>query len=199
METRTLRNTELRAKAGSTISGYAAVFNSDSEELPGGFIETIRPGAFARAIRTGKDVRCFFNHDESRVLGRIASGTLRLSEDRTGLYFECDTPDSPTGRDVYTAIKRGDVSQCSFGFMNPTDLWNEAGTRRELIDVDLRDVSPVTFPAYHATSVEARGRCGNYRFTRNSTSGLYVPPIDQALEDDRRILKARLLSEQIRK
>jgi hypothetical protein len=198
METRILRNTEIRAQGGNTISGYAAVFNSESEDL-GGFIETIRPGAFARAIRTKQDVRCLFNHDESRVLGRIQSGTLRLAEDRTGLRFECRMPDSPTGRDVLEAIRRGDINQCSFGFLNAVDSWSHDGSRRELVDLDLRDVSPVTFPAYQATSVEARGRCGNYRFSRQPASGLYVQTADNlALEDDKRRLQARLIQEQVR-
>jgi len=196
METRFLQNTEMRAQAGNTIAGYAAVFNSWSEDL-GGFIETIRPGAFGRAIRERQDVVCLFNHDNNRVLGRVRSGTLELREDKAGLYYECRVPNSPTGRDVYEAIKRGDVSQCSFGFSNPTDVWSRDGSRRELLDLTLCDVSPVTRPAYQATSVEARGRTGSYSYTRKPDSGLYVPPEDLELADSRRRLQARLLSEQI--
>jgi len=53
-------------------------------------------------------------------------------------------------------VKRGDITQTSFGFRTIKDEWNEAGTERELIEAELRDVSPVTFPAYPQTKVSAR-------------------------------------------
>lgn len=158
--------TEVRAKAGSdkpVITGYAAMFNSLSGDL-GGFVEVIRPGAFTRTLAEGADIRCFFNHKDDNILGRTKSGTLRVWQDDVGLKFECDVPDTSVGRDVYASIVRGDVDQCSFGFCTPYDgsgdNWiptnDSPGILRELLDVDLFDVSPVTFPAYGSTSVTAR-------------------------------------------
>jgi hypothetical protein len=140
------------------LQGYAAKFNSPSEDL-GGFQEVIRPGAFTRTLAEGADVRCLFNHDESLIIGRTKAGSLRLKEDRTGLYFECDVPKSRM--DVYEAVQRGDVDQCSFGFccVEENFMPNPAGqpaTLRELLDVDIFDVSVVTFPAYANTNVSAR-------------------------------------------
>jgi HK97 family phage prohead protease len=156
-ERRYLAGAELRASGGNRISGYAAVFNSLSEDL-GGFRENINPGAFARAIREKQDVRCLFNHDNNFVLGRTKSGTLRVSEDSVGLHFDCDLPDTMQGQNLRELIRRGDVSQCSFGFLCRDDQWSEeAGeARRRLLDCDLLDVSPVTYAAYSETSVSAR-------------------------------------------
>jgi len=66
------------------------------------FSEIVRPGAFARAIQQGQDVRALFNHDENHVLGRTANGTLRLEEDARGLAVEIDPPDTQVGRDVWS-------------------------------------------------------------------------------------------------
>lgn len=138
------------------ISGYAAVFNSLSEDL-GGFREKIRPGAFAEAIESD-DVRALWNHDPNHVLGRNRAGTLKLEEDSNGLHYEIDIPDAQWAKDLAESIRRGDVSQSSFGFWVDTDEWKREGGEvvRELIKVKLFDVSPVTFPAYPATSVSAR-------------------------------------------
>jgi HK97 family phage prohead protease len=150
---------EVRSADSPQISGYAAVFNTTADL--GMFRERIKPGAFTRAIQESQDVRCLFNHDADYVLGRTKSGTLRLSEDDQGLRFECDMPNTQMGRDVREMILRGDVDQCSFGFVVTKEnvSYNQDGTvDREIQDVDLFDVSPVTYPAYTETSVEARSR-----------------------------------------
>ncbi len=150
---------ELRAASDtSRISGYAAVYNSPTN-IGGDFEEVILPGAFRRTLAEGADVRALVNHDENLVLGRTASGTLRLREDSKGLFFECDLPDTSTANDLRTLIKRNDVNQCSFGFYAMAQNWVEQGSgiiRRELTDVELFDVSIVTYPAYSDTSVSAR-------------------------------------------
>ena len=75
------------------IGGYAAVFNREAV-IAGMFREQIAPGAFTDAIGRD-DVRALFNHDANFVLGRTVSGTLRLSEDETGLRYDV-TPPSTT-------------------------------------------------------------------------------------------------------
>ena len=150
------------------LEGYAAVFDQPSEDL-GGFTEVIKPGAFSRTLKEGCDVRALFNHDPSMVLGRTKdggkTGTLRLSEDETGLRFSVDMPDTQVARDLMTLVERGDISQCSFGFSVREQNWNsskdaDGDTReiREIMDCDLFDVSAVTYPAYPQTSVEARSK-----------------------------------------
>lgn len=200
IETRFLKGGELRAQSEGKIVGYAAIFDSLSEDL-GGFVERIRAGAFARAIKLRQDVHALYNHDPNVVLGRVKNGTLRLAEDKVGLHFECDLPNTQTARDCHASIARGDVDQCSFSFTLVEDKWTNGGKMRELLDVDLVDVSPVTFPAYESTSVQARTgqrsdrTTGVYTFTRSRESHIYV---SQELEDEKRLLSAQILAESLK-
>jgi HK97 family phage prohead protease len=140
------------------IVGYAAVFDQPSLPLDGGFTEVVKRGAFKRAIGEGQDVRALWQHDPNFVLGRTKNGTLEMSEDVHGLRVAISPPDTQWARDAVTSIKRGDVDQMSFTFEARSDNWTSdgSGIRRELLDADLFDVSPVTFPAYPQTSVSAR-------------------------------------------
>jgi HK97 family phage prohead protease len=139
------------------LRGHAAVFNSLSEDL-GGFREQIAPGAFASAI-VEDDVRALFNHDPNYVLGRSKAGTLRMREDEQGLQVEIDPPNTAVARHILESIRRGDVSQMSFGFVVRQDSWQrtaDGSHLRTLHSVRLFDVSPVTYPAYAATDVAVR-------------------------------------------
>lgn len=136
------------------LLGYAAVFNSASEDL-GGFRESIHPRAFDRAIRERHDVHALFNHDVNLVLGRSTSGTLELSVDATGLRSNISLPDTRLGQDVASMVQRGDVDKMSFAFWPLADDWTirDGEPFRELLDLELFDVSVVTRPAYLATTV----------------------------------------------
>jgi HK97 family phage prohead protease len=137
------------------MAGYAAVFNEPSLPLP--FIEKIAPGAFRKTLTETPDVRLLINH-EGLPLARTKNGTMRLYEDANGLYFEAELADTQEARDLYTLVSRGDVDQMSFAFRVIRQKWNQDRTERMLTEVSLADgdVSIVTYPAYPATSVEAR-------------------------------------------
>ena len=142
---------------GNTFVGYAARFNSDSQPLP--FIERIAPGAFRKTLGSKRDVRLFINHDSGQVLASKRSGTLRLEEDEKGLRVEADMPDTQAARDLKELMRRGVVDSMSFGFSVPRggDSWSDDGSRRELREITLHEVSVVTgFPAYEATSAAVR-------------------------------------------
>jgi HK97 family phage prohead protease len=150
------------AKDGSNaFEGYAAVFNSLSEDL-GGFRELIMPGAFKRALDESGDIICNVNHDDERMLGRTMSGTCEVTQDENGLRFRCSMPNTSLGRDLMEQVKRGDMSQCSFRFGmdsddEDADEWDmdEGFVRRRIRSVArLFDVSVVRDPAYRATSVK---------------------------------------------
>jgi HK97 family phage prohead protease len=148
---------ELReADDGHTLYGYAAVFDSPSEPMP--FVEYVKRGAFARTIQDGADVRLLIDH-EGVPLARTKSGTLRLSEDERGLAVQADLdPANPDAARVISAMRRGDLSQMSFAFRTIKDSWSDDRAVRELREVQLFDVSVVTFPAYEQTVAEIRGR-----------------------------------------
>lgn len=158
---------EIRAAedGSGTIKGIAAVVNQETVIGGGlfGFREKIAPGAFDDAVKND-DVRALFNHDPNMLLGRTASGTLRLSVTKSGLAYEVDLPDTRAAQDVRALIQRGDVNGSSFGFTVEDDDWDETDVKkgqlplRTIRKVSLFDVSPVTYPAYPQTSVSARSK-----------------------------------------
>jgi uncharacterized protein len=161
---------ELRARGeGQTpiITGYASVFDQRTTLFEGRHLtlrETVKPGAFRSALAEGQDVRALFNHDPNVVLGRSKAGTLTLAEDDRGLRVEIDPPDTQAARDVLRSIERGDISGMSFAFRarpgGERTTTSDADGRRtedvELTDLNLYDVSVVTYPAYEGTSVGLR-------------------------------------------
>lgn len=146
---------------GRTLRGYACLYGVESRPIEsrkhGRFTETIQPGAFADVLAGDPDVVLTFNHDESRVLARTASGTLRLFDEERGLRFEADLGDGPTAQDVRDMVRRGDVRGASFRFQvaDGGDQWD--GERRTLTRVrSLLDLSLATTPAYDGPTVELR-------------------------------------------
>jgi HK97 family phage prohead protease len=147
---------EIRA-AGRQLIGHAAVFDVEAK-LPG-FVEVLKPGAFAESLRSNRDVLALADHDPSKLLARTKTRTLRLNEDNKGLAFELDVPDTQTGHDVLALAQRGDLGGMSFGFTIPKDGENWRGSRRELRSVNLLEISVVSaWPSYPETSVIARAR-----------------------------------------
>ena len=151
-------NMEVRAEGenGTTLVGYAAVFDTPSVDM--GFTEYVTRGAFTKTLKDGADVRLLLDH-EGAPLARTRSGTLRLMEDERGLRVEADLdPSNPLAQTVLSALRRGDMNQMSFAFRTIRDSWSKEGSVRELREVQLYDVSVVTFPAYEATVAEIRAQ-----------------------------------------
>jgi len=201
-EVRTVAGSELRVidgEDGPVIEGYGAVFNAWSEDL-GGFVELVRNGAFRATLADGADVRALWQHDPSMVLGRTRSGTLELEEDERGLRYRAHPPDTQWARDAIASIRRGDVDQSSFRFETVRDAWSEqegsSTWRRELIEVRLYDVSPVTFPAYPQTSAQVRARLGEVQGDPPEDEGQEPP--DAGAEDEADSARARLALERRR-
>lgn len=153
-EIRTLDiNPELRAidETGMRFSGYAAIFNSASRDL-GGFVEFIKPGAFARSLASRNKIMLLWNHDTSAPLASTRNGSLTLREDERGLFVEATLPDTTLGRDIAAQVRSGLTDSMSFGFQVKRDSWNTRGDQRTLEDVALFEVSLVTSEAYAATA-----------------------------------------------
>jgi len=164
---------EIRATEGEmesrTVRGYAAVFDSESENLGSSqyqFREMIQPGAFDTVMQD--DVRALLNHDANFILARSkgGEGTLKIGTDERGLWYEFEAPDTQAGRDLLVSIRRGDIDQSSFSFTVEKDgqQWEEKQEgdgpivmKRTITKVSrLYDVSPVTYPAYPDASVALR-------------------------------------------
>ena len=152
--------------APSHIVGHAAVFDADSEEM-GYFVpfkERIARGAFDDALRrvsSGKDaVFALLNHDENYVISSTNDRTLSLSVDEVGLVADMIPMDTQVIRDmVVTPITQGKINKMSFGFTvaDEHEETREKVSYRIIDKIDrLFDVSPVTFPAYPTTDVQAR-------------------------------------------
>lgn len=151
-------DTEIRVDGESPkLVGYAA--KTESWTDLGFFKEKIASGAFENVL--DNDVRCLKNHDPNLIIGRTTNGTLRLKENKTGLKFENDLPDTTTGRDVREEVRSKLITGCSFAFTIAEDDWKyydgERPPERTIVKIkQLFDVGPVTYPAYQDTTVAAR-------------------------------------------
>jgi len=161
IQTRSLA-TDLKTRADDdgekVIEGYFAVFNTETELWRGAY-EEIAPGAFDNTM--SNDIRALINHDTRLVLGRNnKSGSLDLKVDSRGLWGSVKiNPEDTDAINLYSRVKRGDVDQCSFGFniLNEETDFREDGTVKWILkEIDLHEVSVVTFPAYAETGVQAR-------------------------------------------
>ena len=165
MQTREIKVTDLQIREledGKRVIEGLIPYNSRSEWM--GFYEYITPTAFNKTIADGSDVRALWNHDTTKLLGRVKNGSLRLRSEDDGLHMECDLPKTSYAEDVYNLIREGYNTGMSFGFTTIQDKWEEQvdETGRAvpvcyLIEVRLFEVSfCVAFPAYEATGSEAR-------------------------------------------
>ena len=158
---------ELRLEATSgderRIRGYAAVFDSPSEVLGWGVREVVRPGAFAKTLQE-QDVAALWEHESRLIFARSGTGSLLLEEDERGLRSEATPTRTTWADDMLTQISDDLIYQMSFGFRAVRDEFHKVETDtgsvevRELLEVQLLDISPVTFPAYPATEVQARAK-----------------------------------------
>lgn len=136
----------------TVIRGYAAVFESESQDL-GGFVEVIERGAFDEVMASNPDVFGKYNH--TQVIGRTSSGTMRLMVDDRGLRYEIDPPKSAEA--VVELIQRGDVRGSSFAFRTRAadEAWQRDDRGRMVRRIKkfsfLGDAGPVDTPAYLAT------------------------------------------------
>ena len=142
-------------KQEKRVSGYAALFETDSRDL--GFVETISRDAFNDRLED--NVILTFNHDPNLILDRNMGGTLKLSTDEKGLRYDATLPNTTTGNDVAELMSRGLLYESSFAFTVEDDSWSQDGdtTRRTINKIGrLVDVSIVGVGAYANTDVALR-------------------------------------------
>ena len=196
VEIRSLACPELRSN-GRRLSGYAAVFDSPSEDM-GGWREVIRRGAFGRTLRDQPDIKALVEHNPEKILGR-APVTLQVKEDTRGLNFSVALPKTTVADDALELVRSGILSQMSFEFSLRSDSdqrWSEGGRLREILDCGvLWEISLVSRPAYPATSVAARSGDGREVASVGSYGGLPAvvePATWSDLEIERERLRMKL-------
>lgn len=140
------------------LSGYFIKFDEETELWPG-YCEVIKRAGVEKAI-TDADIRALFNHDDSLVLGRTGNGTLTLGVDDIGLFGDIIiNKDDPQAVGAYARVKRGDVIGCSFGFIPikiETEEREDGSYLDTVLELEIFEVSPCTFPAYPQTEIAAR-------------------------------------------
>lgn len=162
-------NFEMRAenneKNGDHITGRAIVYDSMTDL--GWFNEVIEAGALKETNL--KDVRFLVNHDTSMIpLARSRNNNenstmqLEVDKDGMGIRVNLDTENNTEARNLYSAIKRGDITGMSFMFTIDEERWEDLEsdhpTRHILKIGQVFEVSAVTFPAYEATEISARDK-----------------------------------------
>ena len=131
-------------RTGVRFAGYAAIFGRPDA---GG--DVIRAGAFKAALERGQEIPLLWQHKTGSVLGRID----HLSEDSRGLRVIATIGSSEDGRRAARLLESGKVNGLSFGY-----LVREAfiqGDHRELVELDLVEVSMVAHPMQPKARVHA--------------------------------------------
>jgi HK97 family phage prohead protease len=140
------------------LSGYFIKFDEETELWPG-YFEVIKREGVEKAIKDA-DIRALFNHDHSSVLGRTGNDTVRLGVDDVGLFGDIIiNKDDPQAVGAYARVQRGDVIGCSFGFFPiniNTEERDDGSYLDTILELEIFEVSPCTFPAYPQTEIAAR-------------------------------------------
>lgn len=140
------------------LSGYFIKFDEVTELWPG-YFEVIKREGVEKAIQNA-DIRALFNHDDSLVLGRTGNGTVTLGVDDIGLFGDIViNKEDPQAIGAYARVQRGDVIGCSFGFIPikiETEERADGSYLDTILELEIFEVSPCTFPAYPQTEIAAR-------------------------------------------
>lgn len=162
-----------------TIAGYAIRFNEESVVLHDWgtrFVEKISPSCVTEEMLRGCDIKMTMFHNREKLLARWnkGEGTLRLSVDDQGVYFEFEVPDNELGRYCLEAVERGDIAGCSFTFWPGDYLTEERGDEEVLITHTrfdaLTEMTVDSDPAYPTTEVSTRSFCEGVKNKRDADS-----------------------------
>lgn len=141
------------------FEGVASVVGTpySVRDMFGEYAETIAEGAFHRTVRQKSDVRLLKNHNSDFVFARTKSGTLSLADDpHLRASAPSLDPSNPQVQTLRSELARGDVDQMSIGFRVKNQEWSEDYTERTIREIELFEVSVVTFPASPTTSAGLR-------------------------------------------
>jgi len=136
---------------GARVEGYASLFNQRDR---GG--DTVMPGAYAGALKRlaagGGRVRMLWQHDPAQPIGVWDE----VVEDARGLRVKGRLlPDVARAREAAALIAAGALDGLSIGYRTLRAAPDPAGGRR-LLELDLWEVSLVTFPMLTVARVAAK-------------------------------------------
>jgi len=195
-------NFEVRAdqdeEHGHFLTGQPIVFNERTNL--GWYDEIIEPGALTDTDL--KDVRFLINHNTdmiplARSRNNNANSTMQMEVTDKGMNIrvDLDTENNTDARSLYSAVERGDISGMSFMFAVRDDAWDDINTEHPTRHVraieKVFEVSAVTFPAYDATSISARGLADALDSAKASLESERA----KAKEIERKKQKIRIMSE----
>lgn len=196
-------NFEVRAvndeERGNYLEGTPIVYDIWTDL--GWYDEMIDRGALNGADL--RDVRFLVNHNTdmiplARSRNNNANSTMQLMPDPDvgmNIRVNLDTENNFDARALYSAVERGDISGMSFMFRVDSDKWEDIESehpKRHILSISqVMEVSAVTFPAYEATSIQARGLADALDSAKAS--------LDSVKEEKRRVemqkKKIKILSE----
>ena len=185
--TKLTRDFEFRSGGGDgddgfTLTGYAAVFNQDTQirSWEGTFTERIAPGAFRKTLRENPNVMMQFNHGHDVRVGTVPIGRFtEMREDEQGLFVQGRLNDNDVVEPIRQALVDKQIPGMSFRFIVVRDEWadkdgkkirsanelaemlynpdHERGPlQRTIKELRISEAGPVTSPAYPQTSVGVR-------------------------------------------
>lgn len=158
-----IRSSEIRADStqdqNNVLVGTPIVFDKPTliNDKFGSYIEIIKRSAIDPEILN--DTALLYNHDVNQIPLARSPETMKLEKTTTEINMRAALPDTTTGKEVYSAVKRRDIKGMSFAFQVPKggDEFNPETNTRTINRIEkLYEVSVTPFPAYAETSVEAR-------------------------------------------
>lgn len=196
---------EIRAEENekdSIITGRPIVYESKTDM--GWFDEIIHKGALDDADLT--DVRFLVNHDLSKIpLARSRrnnkNSTMQLTVDAKGLSIRVtlDTDNNTEARNLYSAVKRGDITGMSFMFSIDNEEWEDLESDHPTRHIHkigtVVEVSAVTLPAYDSTEINARDKVAldNARSAVDTARQSQQTSVDTDAEKDKLRLQIEIL------
>ena len=194
---------EIRAgedEGNHTLTGRPIVFGSRTDL--GWYDEVIKAGALD--LTDLKDVRFLVNHNTdmiplARSRNNNESSTMQMTVVPEGMDIrvDLDTENNAEAKSLYSAVSRGDISGMSFMFTVDADSWDDMESNHPTRTITkigkVFEVSAVTFPAYEATSIQARGLSDALESAKTSLESARA----EAREIERRKQKIRILTEVI--
>lgn len=144
------------------IEGYPIVYERRTKIWD--FYEVIKRGAARKALAQSKEF-VLWNHNSDKPMASRAAGTLEVREDEKGVFIRADVSGTVWGREGYEAIKNNLITKMSFAFDIGQDNWRHEeadGVKIQVREIEefasIYDYSPVTYPAYEDTELQARSR-----------------------------------------